>query len=147
MLVYRRSTGEIRHSRVRGLGKELERDCLLVVNDTRVVPARLRLPRPGGGAAELLLLEQIEEGIWEALAKPSRRLKEGMKLGPVELVEPLGEGRWRLRLEGAPAGEPPLPPYIRQPLADPDRYQTIFAATAGSAAAPTAGLHFTPGLV
>lgn len=147
MLVYQKSTGEIRHGRVRELASELDSDCLLVVNDTRVVPARLRLERPGGGAAEVLLLEEIEEGFWEALARPSRRLKVGMKLGPVELVQPLGGGRWRVRLDGAPAGEPPLPPYIREPLTDPDRYQTIFAAESGSAAAPTAGLHFTPRLL
>ena len=70
-----------------------------------------------------------------------------MRLGSVELVEPLGGGRWRVRLEGEPAGEAPLPPYIREPLADPERYQTVYAEEAGSAAAPTAGLHFTPELL
>ena len=68
-------------------------------------------------------------------------------LGPVELEEHLGEGRWRIRLDGPPAGEAPLPPYITEPLADPERYQTVYAAHEGSAAAPTAGLHFTPGLL
>jgi S-adenosylmethionine:tRNA ribosyltransferase-isomerase len=93
----------------------------------------------------VLLLERLgADGLWEGLARPSRRLKAGQRLGPVELLEPLGEGRWRLRLEGEPAGEAPLPPYITEPLADPERYQTVYAAHEGSAAAPTAGLHFTP---
>jgi S-adenosylmethionine:tRNA ribosyltransferase-isomerase len=70
-----------------------------------------------------------------------------MRLGPVELVEHLGEGRWRVRLEGEPAGEAPLPPYITEALTDPERYQTVYAEDAGSAAAPTAGLHFTPELL
>ena len=112
------------------------------------MPARLRLQRPGGGQAEVLLLEQLNgAGEWEGLARPTRRLRPGQRLGPVELVEHLGEGRWRLRLEGDPAGEAPLPPYITQPLADPSRYQTVYAEEEGSAAAPTAGLHFTPELL
>ena len=119
-----------------------------MVNDTRVLPARLRLERPGGGAAEVLLLERLgENGTWEALARPSRKLRPGQRLGPVELVEALGEGRWRLRLDGEPAGEAPLPPYITEPLKDPERYQTVYAAHEGSAAAPTAGLHFTAELL
>src|SRR5207247_1421827 len=79
--------------------------------------------------------------------RPSRRLRAGERLGPVELVESLGEGRWRLQLHGEPAGETPLPPYISAPLGDPERYQTVYARDAGSAAAPTAGLHFTPQLL
>jgi S-adenosylmethionine:tRNA ribosyltransferase-isomerase len=95
----------------------------------------------------VLLLESAGDGVWEGLARPSRRLRPGQRLGPVELLEPLGEGRWRLRLEGAPAGEAPLPPYIHEPLEDPERYQTVYATREGSAAAPTAGLHFTPELL
>jgi S-adenosylmethionine:tRNA ribosyltransferase-isomerase len=96
----------------------------------------------------VLLVERLgRNGLWEGLARPSRRLRAGQRLGPVELVEELGEGRWLLRLEGAPAGDVPLPPYIVEPLADPERYQTVFAREAGSAAAPTAGLHFTPELL
>src|SRR5205823_986085 len=137
----------VRHRRFAELPDELAGE-LVVVNDTRVVPARLRLRRPGGGEAEVLLLERLgANGLWEGLARPSRRLKPGQRLGPVELLEPLGEGRWRLRLEGEPAGEAPLPPYITEPLADAERYQTVYASNEGSAAAPTAGLHFTPELL
>ncbi|TML56637.1 MAG: tRNA preQ1(34) S-adenosylmethionine ribosyltransferase-isomerase QueA [Actinobacteria bacterium] len=148
LLVYERASGEVRHRRFDELTEELAAGTLTVVNDTRVLPARLRLQRPGGGEAEVLLLERLgPDGLWEGLARPSRRLKAGQRLGPVELLEPLGEGRWRLRLEGEPAGEAPLPPYITEPLGDPERYQTVYAASEGSAAAPTAGLHFTPELL
>jgi S-adenosylmethionine:tRNA ribosyltransferase-isomerase len=114
------------------------------VNDTRVVPARIRLARPKG---EVLLLEHVAGDEWLALARPTRRLRAGDRHGPIELLEHLGEGRWRVRLEGEPAGETPLPPYITEPLADPARYQTVYAEEAGSAAAPTAGLHFTAALL
>ena len=148
LLVHDRASGETRHRRFDELPAELADGTVVVVNDTRVLPARLRLERPGGGEAEVLLLERLgENGTWEALARPSRKLRPGQRLGPVELLEPLGEGRWRLRLEGEPAGETPLPPYIRDPLADPERYQTVYARSDGSAAAPTAGLHFTPELL
>jgi S-adenosylmethionine:tRNA ribosyltransferase-isomerase len=148
LLVHQRASGATRHRRFDDLPHELPAGTLVVVNDTRVLPARLRLERPGGGAAEVLLLERLgENGTWEGLARPSRKLKAGQRLGPVELLEPLGEGRWRLRLDGDPAGEAPLPPYITEPLRDPERYQTVYAAHEGSAAAPTAGLHFTPELL
>jgi S-adenosylmethionine:tRNA ribosyltransferase-isomerase len=147
LLVYERATGEARHRRFSELPEELSGE-LVVVNETRVIPARLRLRRAGGGEAEVLLLERVgPDGVWEALARPSRRLRAGQRLGPVELLEPLGEGRWLLRLEGRPAGEMPLPPYITEPLVDPERYQTVYAREEGSAAAPTAGLHFTPELL
>jgi S-adenosylmethionine:tRNA ribosyltransferase-isomerase len=147
LLVCERRTGLVRHRTFSDLPSELPPGALVVVNDTKVVPARLRVRRPGGGEAEILLLERLTGGLWEGLARPSRRLRPGQRLGPVELVEPLGEGRWRLRLEGEPSGETPLPPYIVEPLADADRYQTVYAREAGSAAAPTAGLHFTPSLL
>jgi S-adenosylmethionine:tRNA ribosyltransferase-isomerase len=148
LLVYERATGGVRHQRFSDLPDELTRGELVVVNDTRVLPARLRLRRPGGGETEVLLLECLDgDGLWEALARPSRRLRAGQRLGPVELLQPLGEGRWRLRLTGEPAGEMPLPPYITEPLRDPERYQTVYARSQGSAAAPTAGLHLTPGLL
>jgi S-adenosylmethionine:tRNA ribosyltransferase-isomerase len=147
LLVYDRASGVTRHRRFRELPEELGGE-LVVVNDTRVVPARLRLHRETGGEAEVLLLERLNgHSEWEGLARPSRKLRAGQRLGPVELLEPLGEGRWRLRLEGEPAGETPLPPYITEPLADPERYQTVYAEHEGSAAAPTAGLHFTPELL
>jgi S-adenosylmethionine:tRNA ribosyltransferase-isomerase len=147
LLVYERASGEVRHRRFFELPDEL-RGELVVVNDTRVVPALLRLRRPSGGEAEVLLLERLNgHGEWEGLARPSRKLKAGQRMGPVELLEPLGDGRWRLRLEGEPAGEAPLPPYITEPLDDPERYQTVYAVAEGSAAAPTAGLHFTPELL
>ena len=147
LLVYDRESGAIRHRVFAELPEELHGE-LVVVNNTRVVPARLDLRRASGGAAEVLLLERLaENGMWEGLARPSRKLRAGDRLGPVELLESLGDGRWRLRLDGQPAGETPLPPYITEPLADPLRYQTVYADEAGSAAAPTAGLHFTPELL
>jgi S-adenosylmethionine:tRNA ribosyltransferase-isomerase len=147
LLVYDRASCETRHRSFHELPEELG-DELVVVNDTRVVPGRLRLRRETGGEAEVLLLERLNgRNEWEGLARPSRKLRAGQRLGPVELLEPLGEGRWRLRLEGEPAGEAPLPPYITEPLADPERYQTVYAEHEGSAAAPTAGLHFTPELL
>jgi S-adenosylmethionine:tRNA ribosyltransferase-isomerase len=152
LLVADRATGAVRHRTFSELPDEVG-GHLTVVNDTRVVPARLHLRRETGGAVEALLLEPLGDGVWEALARPSRRLRAGERLEPsdtvsrgfsVELVEGLGEGRWRVRVDGDPVGELPLPPYIHERPADPARYQTVYARTAGSAAAPTAGLHFTP---
>src|SRR5919204_5139693 len=139
LLVYERRSGAVRHRTFAELPDEVGAD-LVVVNDTRVVPARIRLERPRG---EVLLVEQLNGRVWEGLARPTRRLRPGRRYGEVELLEHLGGGRWRLRLHGEPAGEPPLPPYIVEPLADPERYQTVYASEPGSAAAPTAGLHFT----
>jgi S-adenosylmethionine:tRNA ribosyltransferase-isomerase len=143
LLVFDRARGEVRHRVFAELPEELG-DELVVVNDTRVLPARLPLERPRG---EVLLLESLGDGIWEGLARPTRRLRAGTRYGNVELLEHLGEGRWRLRLHGEPAGETPLPPYIVEPLAEPERYQTVYAREPGSSAAPTAGLHFTQELL
>jgi S-adenosylmethionine:tRNA ribosyltransferase-isomerase len=122
----------------------LSPETLVVVNDTRVIPARIPIESPKG---EVLLLERIDGDVWEALARPTRRLKPGRRYGEVELLEHLGEGRWRVRVDGEPHGAVPLPPYITEPLADAERYQTVYAREGGSAAAPTAGLHFTPELL
>jgi S-adenosylmethionine:tRNA ribosyltransferase-isomerase len=140
LLVYDRMSERVDHRRFAELPDVLG-DALTVVNDTRVVPARIRIEQPRG---EVLLLERLDDdGLWAGLARPTRRLRPGRRYGPVELLEHMGEGRWRLRLHGEPAGETPLPPYITEPLDDPGRYQTVYADEAGSAAAPTAGLHFT----
>ena len=143
LLVYERATGAVRHRVFAELPEELSGE-LVVVNETRVVPARIPIEQPKG---EVLLLERRDGALWEGLARPTRRLRAGRTYGSVELLEHLGEGRWLLRLEGEPAGETPLPPYITAPLEDPERYQTVYARDAGSAAAPTAGLHFTPELL
>jgi S-adenosylmethionine:tRNA ribosyltransferase-isomerase len=139
LLVYSRASGGVSHHVFRELPDLV--DGLAVVNDTRVVPARIAIEQPRG---EVLLLEPAGAGEWIALARPTRRLRAGRRYGPVELLEHLGEGRWRVRLDGEPEGAPPLPPYITEPLADASRYQTVYARESGSAAAPTAGLHFTP---
>ena len=144
LLVADRATGAVRHRTFSELPEEVG-EYVTVVNDTRVVPARLHLRRETGGAVEVLLVEPLGEGIWEALARPSRRLRPGERLEPsdtvsrrssVELVEALGGGRWRVRVEGEPLGELPLPPYIHERPADPERYQTVYARELGSAAAP-----------
>jgi S-adenosylmethionine:tRNA ribosyltransferase-isomerase len=155
LLVFDRTAGGVRHRSFAELPDELA-GHLVVVNDTRVVPARLHLRRASGGVVEVLLLEPLGNGSWEALARPSRRLRAGELLrardavprgATVEVVEALGEGRWHVRLQGEPAGELPLPPYIHETPDDPERYQTVYAHDPGSAAAPTAGLHFTPELL
>ena len=158
LLVYRRADRSIEHRTFRELPDLLDPSDLLVVNTSRVMSARVRLRRPGGGSAEILLLEPLGSGgEWEALARPTRRMRAGMTLASdglrVDLVEHLEGGRWRVRpsLTG-PAlmealdrvGEMPLPPYIRARPPDPGRYQTVYADAPGSAAAPTAGLHVTP---
>jgi len=155
LLVADRATGAVRHRTFADLPEEVE-GYLTVVNDTRVVPARLHLRRETGGGVEVLLLEPLGNGVWEALARPSRRLRAGERLrasssllqgSSVHLVDSLGEGRWHVRVEGELPGELPLPPYIHEQPVDPERYQTVYAREAGSAAAPTAGLHFTPELL
>jgi S-adenosylmethionine:tRNA ribosyltransferase-isomerase len=151
------------HRVVSDLPELLSDGDLLVVNETRVLPARLRLRRPSGGAAEVLLLEAVDDDrrTWEALVRPGKRLRVGEELlagdravvrigerteaGDTFLVELLGHDDPLALLEQH--GEMPLPPYIGTRLDDPERYQTVYADEPASAAAPTAGLHFTPELL
>ncbi|MGH2463599.1 MAG: tRNA preQ1(34) S-adenosylmethionine ribosyltransferase-isomerase QueA [Candidatus Limnocylindria bacterium] len=131
---------------------------LLVVNDSRVMRARLRGQRAGGGAAEVLLLRPLKDGRWEALVRPSRRLRHGATVrlssgDQLSIEEAIGKGTRAVRFPRnakavmAEAGEMPLPPYITAREAPDERYQTVYAEPPGSAAAPTAGLHFTPALL
>jgi S-adenosylmethionine:tRNA ribosyltransferase-isomerase len=151
------------HRVVRDLPTLLDPGDLLVLNTTRVLPARLHLRKATGGAAEVLLLERVDGQVWEALVRPSRKLPVGTELRPPEgsddlvvvMGDDLGEGRRHveLRVVGDELavlerhGEMPLPPYITARLDDPERYQTVFADRPGSAAAPTAGLHLTPNVL
>jgi S-adenosylmethionine:tRNA ribosyltransferase-isomerase len=160
----------IEHRHVRDLPSYLGPGDVVVVNDTRVLPARLRVRRATGGSGEVLLLEDVGDGWWEALVRPSAKLPVGTVvmattsassesdsgLG-IEVGDDLGQGRRRVRPlidpDDLPAaldtyGEMPLPPYLGPaPLADPERYQTVYARRAASAAAPTAGLHLTPAVL
>jgi S-adenosylmethionine:tRNA ribosyltransferase-isomerase len=152
LLVSHDARSPVEHRYVTDLPQLLRPGDVLVVNDTRVLPARLRLRRATGGAVEVLLLEQesaLGGGTWTALVRPGRRLAPGTRVeGPgvaVVIGERLGGGRRRVEVEGAIEGHGviALPPYIRAPLPDPERYQTVYACRPGSVAAPTAGLHLT----
>jgi len=158
LMVLERETGRISHHRFFEIGQFLRPNDLLVVNETRVFPARFFGSKlPGGGRVELLLLKKLDDFRWECLVggsgmKPGRQIQ--VMEGPLaEVIEDLGESRRLIRfvepIEGAfdRAGHVPLPPYIHAYKGDPERYQTVFNKTLGSAAAPTAGLHFTPALL
>jgi S-adenosylmethionine:tRNA ribosyltransferase-isomerase len=146
---------EVSHRRMLDLPDLLQDGDLLVVNDTRVLPARLALHKETGAAAEVLLLEPLDDGdgqTWRALVRPGRRLSPGITLAAepggrplVRVGERLGGGCRAVQLLAEPwaHGTIPLPPYIRAVLADPERYQTVYANRPGSVAAPTAGLHLT----
>lgn len=154
--------GDIQHLHVHDLDQLLQPGDVLVVNDTRVLPARLHLQRRTGGAAEVLLLEQIDGDPkhWEAMVKPARKLKNGeileyfgkrvvkigdrTEVGDTFVIEILDDDPLGLISR---IGAMPLPPYIRGSLQDAERYQTVYSRRAASAAAPTAGLHFTPELL
>ncbi len=149
-------TGDMSDHRFLDLPKLLRTGDLVVVNETRVRAARLSgRRRDTGGAVELLVLEARPDGLWEALARPSRRLRPGIEIEiegiTAKIVDGPDEGIVVVAMEAANveaaianAGIVPLPPYFHGTLDDPDRYQTMFARSTGSAAAPTAGLHFTP---
>lgn len=158
-----RTSGQIEHRRFSELPTLLRAGDVLVVNNSRVMPARLIGQRRGGtGACELLLLRQDANGVWECLAKPGKRLRPGSVVDfgdgslSAELLKTLENGGKLVRFTyDTPTlyekleqfGQMPLPPYIRAQLASNDDYQTVYAKETGSAAAPTAGLHFTPRLM
>lgn len=159
LLVVHRTDGRLEHRVFCDIAAYLRPGDVLVVNDTRVLPARLRGRRPSGGAVEILLVRPAGGGAWEALVRPGRRLRVGAEVDVdgerVIVGERLPEGRRLVRTAAAEdvlalarrAGLVPLPPYVRRPLEDPERYQTVFARHEGAVAAPTAGLHFTPRVI
>ncbi len=163
MLVLQRGSGQLEHSTIRHLPKFLEPDDLVLLNDTRVIPARLFARRPTGRRFELLLLSAVDDGRWEALVRPSGRARVGEFLGlddggELVLEERMEEGRWVIRFDPAAdlerldrLGSTPLPPYIDRPTGptdeDRNRYQTVYATEPGAVAAPTAGLHFDGALL
>jgi S-adenosylmethionine:tRNA ribosyltransferase-isomerase len=157
LLVLHRDTGTIEHRFFRDIGQFLHSGDLLVLNQTRVIPARIFARKPTGGRVELLLLRREDDLTWECLVG-GKGLAAGKTVqvenGPAaEVVEVLEGSRRRLRFIEPiepyfpSVGHVPLPPYIHTPLNDPERYQTVYALEPGSAAAPTAGLHFTPRLL
>jgi S-adenosylmethionine:tRNA ribosyltransferase-isomerase len=146
--------GTIEHHIFRDLPSFLRPGDTIVLNETKVLPARLSVRRPGGGKGELLFLRDLGtgEGAWEVMVRPSRRLRPGMTLSvgsdELHVVEPLGEGRWIVADADVPGilrrhGRMPLPPYIQATPEAEEAYQTFYARNPGSAAAPTAGFHFT----
>ncbi len=172
LLIVNRATATVQHRRFYELGDYLNPGDLLVANESKVLPARLLGHKIGtGGKVEVLLLRPApqpeEEGdepqVWEALVSPGRRIKDGTRLGfgdrdagpylEAKVVARTELGGRLLRFSEAPRplldvlGQMPLPPYIHETLSDPERYQTVYARTDGSAAAPTAGLHFTERLI
>lgn len=160
LLVVDRSSGSIEHRRFNDLLDYVEIGDCLVVNETRVIPARLLGHKTTGAAVEFLLLGRTAPGDWEALTKPARRLGVGATVIfndslSAEIIEERADGkrlvRFRskgdLRADLARLGKLALPPYIHQPLEETERYQTVFAAKPGSVAAPTAGLHFTEEII
>ena len=162
MLVYNRADQSIQHLHFYDLPRFLKKGDVLVVNETKVIPARLLGEKEGTGVpVEILLLKRLERDEWEGLVRPGRRLKPGTfcsfggGLLRAEIIESTEDGGRKVRFhyDGVfeeildQLGQMPLPPYIHEKLEDKNRYQTVYAKEAGSAAAPTAGLHFTPELM
>ena len=165
LMVLNRGDGSIEHRRFSQIVDYLQDGDVLVFNDSRVIPARLEARKiDSGGRVEILLLRRLEADVWEALVKPGKRLRLGTSVEIVdnstadntsgvlaEVIELRQNGIKVLRFSDETLllelGKIPLPPYIHTPLSHPERYQTVYARITGSAAAPTAGLHFTPGLL
>ncbi len=160
MMIIDKSSGEIKHSVFKHIINELKEGDVLVLNDTKVLPARLYGKRNTGGKIEVLLLHPFSDDIWEALVKPGRRAKEGEFItfgdnftGLIVDILPNGNRKIKLSYNGPfedildKYGNMPLPPYIHEKLDDKNRYQTVYANVEGSSAAPTAGLHFTKELL
>ena len=164
LMVLRRSDGSIEHHRFSEITDFLRPTDVLVLNDTRVIPARLKAQKGSGGKVEILLLRRLEPGLWEALVKPSKRIAVGDKVelvstqpgskgktAFVEVLERKEDGVHIVRFADEAIvealGQIPLPPYIHDYHGDRERYQTVYSREKGSVAAPTAGLHFTPGLL
>lgn len=162
LLVMDKETGAVKHRHFRDILDHLHAGDVLVLNDTRVLPARLMGVKEDTGAnIELLLLKQIEDDVWETLVKPAKKVKvgtvvsfgEGLLRAECTAILDHGGRHFKMIYDGIfyeildALGEMPLPPYIREKLDDQERYQTVFAKERGSAAAPTAGLHFTEELL
>ena len=161
LMVLDRKTGQIAHKHFYDVIDYLKPGDCLVMNDSRVLPARLLGHRPTGGAVEVLLLRDLGGGKWECLCKPGRKMQEGNEVifgdgeltGVVEEVREDGNRVVRFQYQGIflevleRLGKMPLPPYIKAELKDQERYQTVYSRETGSAAAPTAGLHFTKELL
>ncbi len=161
LLHLNKDSGEIQHQVFSDLVDFLQEGDCLVLNNSKVLPARLLGQRPSGGKAEILLLNQKEGDLWECLVQPGKKLREGATVNfgdgsltaTIESVLENGNRLVRFSYQGIflevldRLGKMPLPPYIREELEEKDRYQTVYAKEVGSAAAPTAGLHFTPSLL
>ncbi len=160
LLVYHRDTKTIEHRIFRDITDYLKAGDVLVVNRTRVLPARIYATTMSGGKVEVLLLKRLELDEWEVLVKPGKKCRVGTKLTvgqelslEVKAIAETGERIVKFYYQGAfedvlsRVGTMPLPPYIHEKLGDPERYQTVYSRENGSAAAPTAGLHFTPELL
>ncbi len=160
LLVYDRASDRVEHKIFKDITGYLKKGDVLVVNNTKVLPARLYAHTENGGAVEVMLLKRLEKDIWEVLVKPGKKCSVGKRLIisdnlslTVEGITDSGERIVRFYYDGVfeeildKAGSMPLPPYIKSKLKDKNRYQTVYAKRDGSAAAPTAGLHFTPALL